>query len=61
MALLANQSKKIPCPKWTVPRTEDREKKHPVVDKQSLHGLAPNFNWCEAIFKRNALEIVEID
>lgn len=46
---------------WTVPQTKDKEKKNPVVDKDSLHGLAPEFNRSEAVFERNSLEIVEID
>ena len=47
--------------KWTVPETVDKEKKSPVVDKDSLRGLAPDFNRGEAVFERNTLKIVEIN
>jgi hypothetical protein len=47
--------------RWTVPQTVDKEKKSPVVDKDSLGGLAPEFNRGEAVFERNALKIVEIN
>ena len=46
---------------WTVPETVDKEKKSPVVDKDSLRGLAPDFNRGEAVFERNTLKIVEIN
>ena len=46
---------------WTVPRRVDKEKKNPVVDKDSLRGLAPEFNRGEAVFERNTLKIVEIN
>ena len=46
---------------WTVPVTVDKEKKSPVVDKDSLRGLAPDFNRGEAVFERNTFKIVEIN
>ena len=46
---------------WTVPQTVDKEKKTPVVDKDSLRGLAPDFNRSEAVFEGNSLKIIEID
>ena len=46
---------------WTVPRTVDKEIKSPIVDRNSLRGLAPDFNRGEAVFEENTLEIVEIN
>ena len=43
--------KKDPTMTWTVPETVDKEKKSPVVDKDSLRGLAPDFNRGEAVFE----------
>ena len=40
-----------PSAYWTVPQTVDKEKKNPVVDKDSLRGLAPDFNRSEAVFE----------
>ena len=56
-----NTSQATPPLRWTVPETTDKEKKNPVVDKDSLCGLAPDFNRCEAVFERNSLKVVEID
>ena len=53
--------KKMPASIWTVPVTVDKEKKSLVVDKDSLRGLAPDFNRGEAVFERNTLKIVEIN
>jgi len=52
---------KQPPTDWTVPRRVDKEKKNPVVDKDSLRGLAPDFNRGEADFERNTLKIVELN
>lgn len=39
----------------------DREKKGPVAEKDSLHGLASEFNRGEAVFEGNTLEIIEMN
>ena len=59
--LKSNCKKQKTAERWTVPVTVDKEKKSLVVDKDSLRGLAPDFNRGEAVFERNTLKIVEIN